>query len=212
MEKRNSSGWTVETLLELMNERDTRYNQRFEGQEKAVAVAIEGAKGASTKAENAMEKRFDNTNEWRAAMNDRDLKLLPRLEYDRAHIDLEKRLEEYKKNVDDRLTRITETQNRSEAKGEITTPIIQEMLDEVKSLRDVGQEKEGKDKGLAGAGGIILWGGWIVTILIGIYTFMRPAAPVTTAPVQPPIIIMPNGATTGATPSPPPVLVPGAKP
>ncbi len=34
------SGWTVDTLLELMNERDRRYEQRFIAQEKAMELAL----------------------------------------------------------------------------------------------------------------------------------------------------------------------------
>jgi hypothetical protein len=205
-------GWTVDTLLSLMNERDQRYDQRFVAQEKAVTVAIEGAKTAGLKAENAMEKRFDNTNEWRQTLNDRDIKLLPRVEYDRAHIDLEKRLEEYKKSIDDRLSRLTEVQTRAEAKGEVTAPAMKELLSEVKGLRDTRSGTEGEKKGISGLFATVLGVGWLLTILIGIYTFAaRPTS--TPAPiVQPaPIIIMPSGATTGVTPSPSPVLVPGAK-
>jgi hypothetical protein len=62
-------GWTVETLLELMNERDKRYEQRFQAQEKAISKteADSGTKSA-------------NTNEWRQAMQDRETTLAKKVE------------------------------------------------------------------------------------------------------------------------------------
>lgn len=90
------SGWTTDTLhvhiqsllnerdkywIMLLHERDIRYAQRFDAQQEAIA-----------KAEESNEKRFQNTNEWRQTINDRDQKFMPRMEYDRAHEELEKRL------------------------------------------------------------------------------------------------------------------------
>ena len=115
------SGWTVDTLhvwvKTVTDERDRRYEQRFEAQEKATQTAIESARIATNKAEQAIEKRLENTNEWRQAMNDRDVKLLPRIEYDRAHVDLEKRFEEYKKSMDDRISTISSAMLRAEGRG-----------------------------------------------------------------------------------------------
>lgn len=94
--KGDISGWTTDTLhvhiqslfnerdkywLMLLAERDVRYGQRFDAQQNAIA-----------KAEESNEKRFQNTNEWRQTINDRDIKFLPKAEYDRAHNELEKRL------------------------------------------------------------------------------------------------------------------------
>jgi glutamate synthase domain-containing protein 3 len=78
------SEWTISTLKEhmlaLMEEQDKRNGQRFDAQESANTLALNAAKEAVTKAEVANEKRFDNTNEWRQAMNDRDSRLIPRAE------------------------------------------------------------------------------------------------------------------------------------
>jgi predicted nucleic acid-binding Zn-ribbon protein len=92
-------GWSFSALAEhlssvtetLLREVDKRYEQRFKqqekatdtafiAQEKAIQAALAAAKEAVTKAENAVEKRFDNTNEWRGAMQDRDRDLMPRKE------------------------------------------------------------------------------------------------------------------------------------
>lgn len=63
--EQNVSAWTPDTLLELMNERDRRYGERFAAQEKAIAVAEMNA-----------EKWRMNANEWREAMNDRERNFL----------------------------------------------------------------------------------------------------------------------------------------
>lgn len=57
-------------LAQIMNERDSQYRQRFDAQEKAVAAALAAAKEAVVKAETASDRRFENTNEWRATVND----------------------------------------------------------------------------------------------------------------------------------------------
>ena len=94
-----SGGWTLTTLADhllstvsaLLGEMDKRYEQRFRAQEKAtdtaflaqekaIQAALAAAKEAVSKAETAVEKRFDNTNEWRNAMNDRDRNQMPRIE------------------------------------------------------------------------------------------------------------------------------------
>jgi hypothetical protein len=83
---KSNDEWTIATLkeliLRLMEEQDKRNGQRFDAQESANTLALNAAKEAVTKAETANEKRFDNTNEWRQAMNDRDARLIPRAEAD----------------------------------------------------------------------------------------------------------------------------------
>ena len=68
------------TLKDLIDERDKQYLQRFEAQQKAVAAALEAAKEAVTKAENAAEKRFDSVNEFRNTLKDQQLTLMSRAE------------------------------------------------------------------------------------------------------------------------------------
>jgi hypothetical protein len=91
----NVSGWTVDTVAAhfgtLLDEADRRYEQRFIGQEKAVAAALAAvekggnaalvsAKEAVTKAELASEKRFDAVNEFRQLVNDVLSGAMPRAE------------------------------------------------------------------------------------------------------------------------------------
>jgi len=78
---------TVQVLAEkltgeisLSNERDRRYEERFRAMDEKTSLALNASEKAVTKAEVAQEKRFDNTNEWRAAMQDRDRNQMPRSE------------------------------------------------------------------------------------------------------------------------------------
>lgn len=66
--------WNVESLKTYMDE-------RFRSQELSVKDALAASDLAISKAELAVEKRLENTNEWRSAMNDRDVRLLPRAEF-----------------------------------------------------------------------------------------------------------------------------------
>lgn len=113
------SGWTVDTLRAhiavrfddlniLINERDVRYGQRFVAQqealaaalaaaEKAVAAALLAADRAVTKAELASEKRFENVNEFRAALADQSNTLMTRNEYTAAHVALEDKIDRLEK-------------------------------------------------------------------------------------------------------------------
>jgi len=82
----------LRTHIEMvLNERDRRYEDRFEGQEKAVGAALQAAKEAVQKAEVAAEKRFDAVNEFRAQLADQASTFMPRLEAEnRIHQNAEK--------------------------------------------------------------------------------------------------------------------------
>jgi hypothetical protein len=69
-------------MRELIDERDHRYEDRFTLMDEKTRLALTSSEKAVGKAETAMEKRFDNTNEWRAAMQDRDRQQMPRQEID----------------------------------------------------------------------------------------------------------------------------------
>ena len=55
----------LEHIIALLNERDRRYQQRFDDQTTAINAALQAAKEAVTKAESAAEKRFELLNELR---------------------------------------------------------------------------------------------------------------------------------------------------
>jgi hypothetical protein len=67
-------------LLTMMKERDRRYTERFEAQEKSTVYALAAADKAATKAETAIEKRFDSVNELRAMAQDILRTTMPRTE------------------------------------------------------------------------------------------------------------------------------------
>lgn len=66
----------------LLREKDVRDQQRFDAQSEGVRAAMAAAEKAVEKAAAANEKRFDNTNEWRGALNDQSRMLVPRAEFD----------------------------------------------------------------------------------------------------------------------------------
>lgn len=72
-------------VRKTIKESDRRYEQRFDGQQNATNVALQSAKEAVIKAENATEKRFESVNEFRSALNDQSKDMLTRTEYDSNH-------------------------------------------------------------------------------------------------------------------------------
>jgi CHASE3 domain sensor protein len=70
----------ADCLRQLMDERDTRYQQRFDDQTQAISAALLAAEKAVTKAEAASEKRFDAVNEFRGALADQARLLVNRTE------------------------------------------------------------------------------------------------------------------------------------
>ena len=90
-------------------ERDLRYAERAEAQDKAVAVALVAAEKAVQaallsaeravgKAEIATEKRFESVNEFRAQLADQSSTLLTRTEYLAGHEALEEKITGVKEN------------------------------------------------------------------------------------------------------------------
>ena len=88
-EPKADSCWNVESLYRhfasLIETANRSTDQRFIDQEKAVKAALASAETAVNKAEYNSEKWRDSANEWRQAMDDREVKFLPRTEYTSAH-------------------------------------------------------------------------------------------------------------------------------
>lgn len=74
--ERQGSGWTLDTLKALMDERDRRYSEVSEAKERAISAALAAAEKAVSVAEANAEKWRSNSNEWRAAMDDRERNFL----------------------------------------------------------------------------------------------------------------------------------------
>lgn len=81
--------WTVDSLLTylkgMMNERDARYEQRFDALENLLKLSIATSERALSKAEAANDKRFEGVNEFRATLADQQSTLMPKGEYAVAH-------------------------------------------------------------------------------------------------------------------------------
>ena len=75
---KGTTGWTIETLY-------VHFVALMAEHEKAVKAALAAADTAVNKAEYNSEKWRDSANEWRQAMDDREIKFLPRTEYQGAH-------------------------------------------------------------------------------------------------------------------------------
>lgn len=65
----------------ILTERDVRYQQRFEAQTSAINAALQAAKEAVIKAENATERRFEAVNEFRQTLSDQAGTFVSRAEY-----------------------------------------------------------------------------------------------------------------------------------
>jgi hypothetical protein len=85
------NGHTVTTLKELVDERDRRYTEKFDAQEKATALALAYQKEAVTNAFTASEKAIvkaeeaqkaynERSNEFRGQLDDQAKMLMPRTE------------------------------------------------------------------------------------------------------------------------------------
>ncbi len=110
MTKDQSSGagsglvWTHDTLrqhlLSVMDERDRRYEQRFQAQQDAMDAALVAAKEALAKNDAVLEARLQLLNEFRAAMSDRDRDFIPRTEVEVRMRAVEKRVDSMEGKAD----------------------------------------------------------------------------------------------------------------
>ncbi|MEW2267793.1 hypothetical protein [Streptomyces sp. NPDC047868] len=107
----SGSGWTPDMLRthlsEIGNERDLRYQQRFDAQTKAIEAALLAAKEAVIKAELANDKRFEGVNEFRQTLSDQAAQFMTRTEAEAA----------ISRNTE-RIQDLTDRLNRSEGHGQ----------------------------------------------------------------------------------------------
>lgn len=123
------SGWSTDTLKDyferLVHDADRRYEQRFVAQEKAVEAALEASALATSKAEQDNQRWRDAANEWRDAMNDREVRFMPRNEAAAELGNFAKQLEEHVKAraflIDSLQKQISELQTwRASTEGKST--------------------------------------------------------------------------------------------
>ena len=84
-----SSEWTLESLYThpsaLIAASDRLNAIRVDALESTISAQALGAKEAVEKAQTSMERRFENTNEWRSALNDVMGKLMVRTDFEAAY-------------------------------------------------------------------------------------------------------------------------------
>ena len=113
----------LDHVIALLDERDLRYQQRYDASklaldaallaaEKAVQTALTAAEKAVTKAESAAEKRFDSVNEFRAAYQDIIAAQMPRTE-------AEQRLSAMAEKIDDLKAAVIAHASRTAGAGQL---------------------------------------------------------------------------------------------
>jgi predicted nucleic acid-binding Zn-ribbon protein len=113
-----------EGFIKLMDERQLRNDDRFNSQDEKTSLAVSASEKASTKAETAIEKRFDSVNEFRGAMNDSARLQLPRAEADSRFASLEQKLEEMKKRYDTEIAGLREARSEGMGRQQVMTIVI----------------------------------------------------------------------------------------
>jgi hypothetical protein len=106
-----NGGWTLETLKEhfdaLITSNDRRYEQRFKDSQTALDAALNAAKEAVLKAENATEKRLEGQNEFRGTLDDWQKTTMPRSEAELRMGAIEARIGELSKLIETRVAELT---------------------------------------------------------------------------------------------------------
>ena len=87
-------------------DRDIRYQQRFDAQTKAIDAALQAAKEAVIKAEIATEKRFEAVNEFRGTLTDQAATFVSRAEFNAV-----------RQVYEDRIGALTTRLDKSEGKS-----------------------------------------------------------------------------------------------
>lgn len=93
-------------VVKILDERHEQYKQRFDGQQQALANALAQTERAVDKAELAMESRLNSLNEFRGTLTTQQSTYITR-----AEVETRLRL------IDERITSVTSTSDRSEGKG-----------------------------------------------------------------------------------------------
>jgi hypothetical protein len=86
----------ITALRELVDERDRRYEDRFNAVDEKTTLALSTSKEANNKSEAATEKRFDSHNEFRGQLKDQAATFMPRAEADARFKSIEEKIEDSK--------------------------------------------------------------------------------------------------------------------
>ncbi len=120
--------WNVTTLKALIEQHESRNQERFTAMRTAVDAALAAADRAVSKAEAATERRFEGVNEFRAALSDQSRTLMPRTEYVVQHETLVARVNATDKRVETMQVQIAEllahASGRSQGLGNVGAVVM----------------------------------------------------------------------------------------
>jgi hypothetical protein len=108
-------------------ELDARFdalNQAIASQKESVTIAMAAADRAVTKAEVAVEKRFENSNEWRNTVETLQRTYLPRTEFDQARDTLSDKIAMGVKRTDDLTKRLDDTESHKQGGADLITRLF----------------------------------------------------------------------------------------
>jgi hypothetical protein len=172
----NVSAWTIDSLhshlVTIINERDRRYEQRFEDQEKAVIAALAATQRAIEKAEEAAQHEFALLNELRAVVVNRDATFITRNEADAAIKNVANEAAAANARTAERILEISErlqgVANRAE-----TVSAYAGATKRIETLESATSEAKGKGAGVNSTVIYLLNGLGIVAALLTIYFTLR---------------------------------------
>jgi hypothetical protein len=145
----------------LGDERDRRYEQRFEDQEKAVIAALAATQRAINKAEEAAQHEFALLNELRGVVVDRDATFITRSESEAATQRNTERIQELTLQIQGLATRAE------------TVSAYTRVADRVDALEDRFNKSEGRGTGLNAGWLYILGAIAAVGTIISLYLALR---------------------------------------
>jgi len=153
----------IDNNAQVMNERDRRYEDRFNAMDEKTTLALASSEKAVTKAESATEKRFDSVNEFRNTLKDQASSLMPRGEVEAKYKAYDTQIDEMKKELS--AFRIA---HQTVAQQSDITSLRVELMKEISGLRESRSEGTGEKSVTASLQTQRNWGvGIIVAIFFG---------------------------------------------
>jgi hypothetical protein len=122
----------------LLQERDTLYQSQFTAQQNAVEKALAGTERSMDLARQAIDKRLDTMNEFRAALQDQTLNYLTRAEYALQHTAIQDSLAAH---ITTELSRVQDQEERLDArlhgmKEDVAAKALQKDVDNITKRQD----------------------------------------------------------------------------
>jgi hypothetical protein len=124
----NGPDWTIEAYIahiealrdaarQFQLERDLRYQERFEAQEKALRVALANINDQVAKSDQSYNLRFDQVNEWRRTYSDLVTGTMLRSEIEQRFISIESKFEQRWASNDSKIDEIAGRLDRTDGRS-----------------------------------------------------------------------------------------------